>query len=120
MGLYTYDEGDTAIRRGASGESAVSRLLKSLGYETVRSDKSRGVFDITATRGDSVLLVQVKARSDRTAAAARPYRDHGKYISAQAPDGARKLHWGYHSGTKTHYIYEITPETFVRILPDSL
>lgn len=120
MGLHTYDTSDNAVRRGASGEATVSRFLRGLGYQTVRSEKSRGVFDITATRGDSILLVQVKARSARSDAASRPYSDYKKYASADAPDGARKLYWGYHFGTKTHYVYEVTPETFVRIDTRSL
>jgi hypothetical protein len=120
MGLHTYDEGESSVRRGASGEAAVSKFLRSLGYKTVRSIKSKGIFDITATRGDSILLVQVKARSVLTAAASRPYKDHKRYLGAEAPEGARKLHWGYHFGTNLHYVYEVTPETFVKISPTSL
>ena len=120
MSLYAFNEGDSATRRGLSGETIVARYLRKLGYEVTLAPKSRGVFDITATRGADTLLIQVKARSNRNAISSRPYREHGTYIAASAPDGARKIYWVYHITTKTHHLQEITPETFVRISAESL
>lgn len=86
----------------------VAQLLRDAGYSVAMSPKSRGVFDLVATRGDACLAVQVKFYS-RSCASPRPYHLHARLMSGDLPAGARRIYWVVRSTDLRHHVVEITP-----------
>jgi hypothetical protein len=99
-------------RLGKAGEQMVARRLRELGFDVVLSPKSRGVFDVTATRGGCVVLVQCKNFTSRANANRRPFVLHKKLMSAPAPDGAIRIWWSRCANTRQEFVWRITPTAF--------
>ena len=96
------------MRLGYRGEAIVAKIFRDMGYSVWRAPKSRGVFDIVATRGDSVVGVQVKFTSTRNRSKSKPYSQYKKLLGAPLADGARRVWWTYCDALSSHCLYEIT------------
>ena len=98
------------MRLGNRGEAIVAKIFRDMGYSVWRAPKSRGVFDIVASKGESTVGVQVKLVSTRSGSTSKPYRHYKKLLEAPLSGGARRVWWIYCAGTASHCIYEITAD----------
>ena len=95
-----------AIRYGNRGESYVARLFRRAKFTVRRSAKSRGVFDLVATRDGLTVAVQVKTYAMVSAFPKRPFAMHTAMMKADLPPDTVKLLWchcpefGYDTLTK--------------------
>ena len=106
---------EARTRLGNAGESRVARVFRRAGFEVVRSPKSRGTFDVRATRGDRTVVVQVKHYTGKQNASSRPFRLFSALLTAEAPAGARRVWWAHCTNTAQDFIWEITPSGFVPV-----
>jgi hypothetical protein len=99
-------------RLGRTGESRVARKFRALGFDVAVAPKSRGVFDLCATRGDCTVLVQCKNYSSRQNANRRPLVLHKVLMSEPAPEGAIRLWWSRCDRTGEEFVWRVTPTSF--------
>lgn len=107
-----FKDHDAAMRLGYAGEHRVARKFKALGFDVRLSPKSRGVFDLCATRGDCTVLVQCKNYSSRQNANRRPLVLHKVLMSEPAPEGAIRVWWSRCDRTGEEFVWRVTPTAF--------
>lgn len=105
---------------GRSGEARVARFFRAAGFEAVLSLKSRGAFDVCATRADRTVVVQVKNYTGRQNASRRPYVLLPALLAAPAPEGALRVWWARCANTGQEFIWHITPTGFVPLTREDL
>lgn len=103
------------IRYGNRGESYVARKFRKAKFTVVRSPKSRGVFDLVATRGDLVIAVQVKTLGMVSSFPRRPFAMHTAMMKADLPPNAVKLLWCHCPEFEHDALTKMVPEGFERV-----
>lgn len=98
------------MRLGNRGEAIVAKIFRDMGYSVWRAPKSRGVFDIVASKGESTIGVQVKYVATTNRAKQKPYAHYKKLLEAPLSGEARRVWWIYCASTSSHCIYEITED----------
>jgi hypothetical protein len=84
---------DSLIKYGSRAEAYVAGRFRKAGFHVVRSPKSRGVFDLVATRDALTVMVQVKARSNVAHLPSRPYAMHTAMMEVESAPNTVKLLW---------------------------
>ena len=103
------------IRYGNRGESYVARQFRKAKFAVVRSPKSRGVFDLVATRNGVTVAVQVKTYAMVSAFPKRPYAMHTSMMKADVPPDTVRILWCHCPEFGHDALTKMTPDGFERV-----